>query len=583
MVSGHHSESGSIGKGRPGNGDPKGASFEPSKPSGPEHPRALFWKTLRRLVLIYFVPVLLLAVFFQWQYWNLIRSSQRAHLETIAEQQATTFDLFLRERLVNLANVLRDPSFAETGLGAELPAILETLQAASPAFVDLGLVSREGLMHHYSGPVQFDEVVDYGREPWFQALLDGDQTSILTEIYRGFRDQPHFTIAVRDETGERVLRAALSPESLSDYLASLEGANEVHAAIVNPEGILQVTRGALGQALDPSVFVVPANPERGFVPASAGSDSPPFAYAWLHETPWALVVTDATNPSNGKFLSGADPTVWVIPVVLFFLGIGILVRTQQVVGSQVATEQQQAELSGQLVQAAKLASVGELAAGIAHEINNPLAIIAEEVGVLQDSLDPSLVQDDDEPIDLPEHLEAIHEAVFRCRDITRKLLTFVRRTEVKVEPHFIRDIIDEVLGVMLTNELALGNVEVIPRYDLAIPEILTDRNQLIQVFVNLIKNAMDAMPHGGVLTVTTKRVYDRALISFRDTGHGMTKEQMEKVFLPFFTTKEPGEGTGLGLSISNTIIQNFGGELFVESAPGRGTEFTVELPLAPSD
>lgn len=582
MVSAHHSKGGSSRRGSSGNGDPNGGSLERPNPLRQEHPRTLFWSTLRRLVLIYFVPVLLLAAFFQWQYRNLIRSSERAHLEVIAEQQATTFDLFLRERLVNLANILRDPSFARTGLEAELPGILETLQAASSAFVDLGLVNREGLMRHYSGPVQFDGVVDYSNEGWFQSLRDGDRASILTEIYRGVRDQPHFTIAVRDETGERILRAALSPESLSEYLASLEGANEVHAAIVNSKGILQVTRGTLGQALDSSVFVVPANPERGFVPASASIDSPPFAYAWLHQTPWALVVTDATDRSSTGFFSNADPTVWVIPVVLFFLGIGILVRTRQVVGSQVATEQQQAELSGQLVQAAKLASVGELAAGIAHEINNPLAVIAEEVGVLQDSLDPSLAHEDDEPIDLPEHLAAINEAVFRCRDITRKLLTFVRRSEVKVEPHFIRDILDEVLGVMLANELALGNVEVVHRYDMAIPEILTDRNQLIQVFVNLVKNAMDAMPSGGVLIVTTKRIYDRALISIRDTGHGMTKEQVEKVFLPFFTTKEPGKGTGLGLSISNTIVQNFGGELFVESAPGKGSEFTVELPLAPS-
>ncbi len=100
----------------------------------------------------------------------------------------------------------------------------------------------------------------------------------------------------------------------------------------------------------------------------------------------------------------------------------------------MAIEEHEAELSGQLVQAAKLASVGELAAGIAHEINNPLAIIAEEVGVLKDSLDPELAEEEDEPLDLAEHLDAIHDAVFRCRDITRKLLTFVRKAEVKVEP-----------------------------------------------------------------------------------------------------------------------------------------------------
>ncbi len=183
-------------------------------------------------------------------------------------------------------------------------------------------------------------------------------------------------------------------------------------------------------------------------------------------------------------------------------------------------------------------------------------------------------------MDLPEHLDAIHEAVFRCRDITRKLLTFVRQTEVKVEPHLIREVLDDVLEVMLGNELTISNVEVIRKYDTSIPPILTDRNQLVQVFVNLVKNAMDAMPGGGTLTVSTVRKGDRAAISVRDTGCGMSPDQMEKVFLPFFTTKDPGKGTGLGLSVSYTIIQNFGGAFYVDSVPGKGSVFTVELPLA---
>ena len=257
----------------------------------------------------------------------------------------------------------------------------------------------------------------------------------------------------------------------------------------------------------------------------------------------------------------------------------ILFRARQVVGAQLATERHEAELSGQLVQAAKLASVGELAAGIAHEINNPLAIIAEEVGVIRDSLDPSLTESDDEPLNLPEHLDYIHEAVFRCRDITRKLLTFVRQTEVRVEPHDLHEILDEVLDVMLGNELAISNVVVEREYDHRIPQIPTDRNQLAQVFVNLVKNAIDAMPRGGTLTVVSLLREDRVAVSIKDTGHGMRPDQLEKVFLPFFTTKEPGKGTGLGLSVSYSIIQNFGGAFYVDSALGEGSTFTVELPL----
>jgi two-component system NtrC family sensor kinase len=535
------------------------------------------------LVLFYFAPLLLLAVFFHIQYRHLVRDSLRAHLEVIAEQQATTFDLFLRERLVNLGNIIDDPRFRFGSGEVDLSGFLASLRQTSDAFVDLAVVSGGGDLVSYAGPIEYDSPVNYRLEGWFQELGTRESRELITEIYLGFRDQPHFTIAVRRGEGSSmtVLRSALSPERLSEYLATLEGASEVHAAVVNASGELQVTTPRVGGVLSASPFAPPSAPDRGFVSEQSPTDETvEYAYAWLGETPWALVVTDATE-NRGTGLPLFRDTFFLVTFASFvFMGIVILIRTRQVVGTRLEAERYEAELSGQLVHAAKLASVGELAAGIAHEINNPLAIIAEEVGVLKDSLDPELAEEDEEPLDMAEHLNAIHEAVFRCRDITRKLLTFVRQTEVKIEPHRIEEILDEVLDVILGNELAISNVNVVRRYDPSVPEILTDKNQLIQVFVNLVTNAMDAMPSGGVLVVTTQASGDRISFSVEDTGVGMTQDQMERVFMPFFTTKDPGKGTGLGLSVSNSIVQGFGGSFYVESVPKRGSTFTVELPLA---
>ncbi len=551
-----------------------GTASEPAKARGHARVRELFWTTLGRLILLYFAPLLLLAAFFHVQYRHLVREGHRAHLEVVAEHQANTFDLFLRERLTNLGNVADNPDFREPGRGARLPGLLSALQRTSDAFVDLGVVGEDGFLASYAGPVRYGGQVSYREEDWFRQLEPGG--SVLTEIYRGFRDMPHFTIAVRRGAGADgvVLRAALSPERLAEYLAGLEGASEVHAAIVNAGGVLQVATPRVGRVLEPSPFTPPTVPERGFV-AADGSGRPAYAYAWLSHTPWALVVMEAGPAAAAPFFRDG-PFLATVAVFLLMGGV-ILVRTRQVVGRQLEAERHEADLSGQLVHAAKLASVGELAAGIAHEINNPLAIIAEEVGVLQDALDPELA--DDEPLDVPEHLGAIHEAVFRCRDITRKLLTFVRQTDVKLELHPLRGILDDVLDVMLGNELAISNVQVVRRYDDAVPPILVDRNQLVQVFVNLVKNAMDAMPDGGTLTVSVVRRERVAAVSIRDTGCGMTPEALEKVFLPFFTTKDPGKGTGLGLSVSYSIIRNLGGAFYVDSAPGVGSVFTVELPL----
>lgn len=546
--------------------------------AGEEQTGKLFWATLCRLSLLYFLPLVLLGIFFSIEYTQLVRDSHRAHLQVVAEQQGATFDLFLRERLVNLDNVVDDAGF-EPGAGeGRLRAYLASMQQTSDAFVDLGVVSANGDLVSYVGPVRYPPGVNYGDDTWFRELMDGRTRSVITEIYLGVRGRPHFTIAVRRGSGSDALivRSALSPERLAEYLTTLEGATEVRAAIVNAEGILQVATAREGGVLRPSGFVPPSTPARGFVAGARRAGRPDYAYAWLRETPWALVVTNGSTPAGANVLSARSAVFLATAAILALAATIILVRARQVVRSQVATEQQQAELSGQLVHAARLASVGELAAGIAHEINNPLAVVAEEVGVLQDALDPDLA--DDEPLDVSEHLAAIREAVFRCRDITRKLLTFVRQTEVRVEQHELHDVLDDVLDTMLGNELAISNVTVVRRYDEAVGSILTDRNQLVQVLVNLVKNAIDAMPRGGTLTITTEPRGENVAVLVRDTGVGMTREQREQVFAPFFTTKDPGQGTGLGLSVSYSIIRDFGGSFYVDSAPGRGSTFTIELP-----
>ena len=549
------------------------------------HRRELFRHTLSRQILLYFMPLLLLAAFFHIQYRHLLRESARAHLAVIAEHQATTFDLFLRERLTNLANIIDDPLFAPHALDeGYLSARLAALQQTSDAFADLGVVTTDGQLETYVGPVSFPEGVNYHDEAWFRELLAGEDHSLITEIYLGFRGRPHFTIAVkRERTGSvQVLRSTLSPERLAEYLTTLEGANEVHAAVVSATGVLQVAAPRSGSALQGSLFTPPAEPPRGFVQRNLTTGCPEYAYAWLRETPWALVVTEARDAATAG-IAGFPGTINAITVAFFALmGVVILARARQLVGKQLAVERHEAELSGQLVQAAKLASVGELAAGIAHEINNPLAIIAEEVGVLKDSLDPTLAEEGDAPLDLAEHLGIMYEAVFRCRDITRKLLGFVRQTEVRVERQGLHAILDDVLDGMLGNELAISSTVVVRAYDANVPAILTDRNQLVQVFVNLVKNAVDAMPQGGTLTLTTRHLGDRVAIAVQDTGCGIPADQLDQIFMPFFTTKDPGSGTGLGLSVSYTIIKTFGGTVRVDSAPGVGSTFTVELPYLPT-
>jgi two-component system NtrC family sensor kinase len=284
---------------------------------------------------------------------------------------------------------------------------------------------------------------------------------------------------------------------------------------------------------------------------------------------------------SGSALSGVNVSVAAISLAAILAVLStVLIRASQVVRRQREQDAVKRELSGQLHHAARLASVGELAAGVAHEINNPLAVIAEEAGLLQDLMDPSLGPQP-EPDEIRDHLAAIHDATFRARDITRKLLTFVRKTDVRVDRHDVNSIVEHAVAGLLEREMNVANIRVTRDYGKDLPAVLADRGQLDQVIVNLVTNAIDAMPSGGELTLRTRAKGDAVRFSLTDTGVGIPPEQLEHIFMPFHTTKEVGKGTGLGLSVSYGIIQSYGGDILVESRVGEGSTFTVVIPCQP--
>jgi signal transduction histidine kinase len=226
----------------------------------------------------------------------------------------------------------------------------------------------------------------------------------------------------------------------------------------------------------------------------------------------------------------------------------------------------------QLLQADKLASIGQLAAGVAHEINNPLGII---LGYTQ-----LLIREEPEGTERREDLKTIEKHTRTCKTIVEDLLSFARRSHTKKEPASVRDIIDEVLSVVRHN-LELRRIEVVTHFDPQLPALVVDKDKLRQVFMNLIMNAQQAIGKDGRITIRTVFDDDRkhVRVSVSDTGTGIEPKHLPRIFDPFFTTKSTGEGTGLGLSVSYGIVKDHGGEILVESEPGKGSVFTVLLPV----
>ena len=548
-----------------------------SGPMSPEHYRALRRKTTLHLSLIYLTPVIVLAAYFILQYDAVVSESERLHLKAIAESQANTLELFLSERRVNLSNLIDDPTFPLPPTSGDLKRELEKLHKISDAFIDIGYFDSLGVQAAYFGPYPSLEKRSYRAEEWYSTLRKQQSSFIITDIYLGFRQRPHFTIAVSRVTHEGlvVLRATLDPEKIYEYISSLEGVQEVVTSIINRQGNYQLVAAGIGQPLETSSFIPPRTPRQGAIRARIEGLSLTYGYSWLRTVEWSLVVQQSPSQDQG-FFSGLRLRVIGVATAVVFIGFIVIVnRARKRVELQRDSDISRAQLS----HAAKLASVGELAAGIAHEINNPLAVINEEAGLMKDLMDPAL-GNPVKPEELKHYLDSIQESVFRCRDITRKLLRFVRRTDIYLKQHDIHRLIDEVVDGLLGHEMTVSNIEVTRDYSDDVPELITDGNQLEQVLLNILNNAVDAMAdRPGRISIVTKRVDNKVLISLSDTGRGMSQQQLENIFVPFYTTKEVGKGTGLGLSVSYGIIESLGGKIEVESSLGQGSTFTIVLPI----
>jgi signal transduction histidine kinase len=224
----------------------------------------------------------------------------------------------------------------------------------------------------------------------------------------------------------------------------------------------------------------------------------------------------------------------------------------------------------QLVQSAKLAAIGELAAGVAHELNNPLTVIAGHAQILRTP--------DVEPT-VDRKLEVIEAEAMRAGRITRGLLDFSRRREPKHEPLSLNALVPRALE-LIHSKLRGRTIVVETHLADDAPEIAGDADQLTQVLINLAGNAIDAMGARGTLTVRTARVDDGLELSITDTGTGMDEDEVQRIFEPFYTTKPEGKGTGLGLSVTLGILKSHGGSVAVDTALGRGTTMRVRLPRA---
>jgi two-component system NtrC family sensor kinase len=490
-----------------------------------------------------------------------------------------SLEFFIEERLSALNFIIHDKSFEDLVDQKKLNTIFGNMKNSFGGFVDLGIIDAEGYQRSYVGPYEL-KGKDYKDQDWFHEVsLRG---LYVSNVFMGYRNFPHFVIAVKNEKageGFYVLRATIDAETPIQKIISppdLRPTTDVF--VINREGILQTSSRFHGKILEKSSVAVPPYSSRPGVLEGQTRDGQSYllGYAYIERTPFILMIVAQRDALMENWLSVRRDLIWflvgsvvVILLVIFWGSIYMVNRIRE------ADLKRDAFLHN-VEYTNKMASIGRLATGVAHEINNPLAIINEKAGLLKDLA--LLTEDFPQKEKIIKNIDSLLANVERCSTITHRLLGFAKRMDVSLETINLELLIREVLG-FLEKEASYRNISVHFHIPEGFPSIQSDRGQLQQVFLNIINNAFAAMKEGGRIDISMREEKDEdaVAVTIKDNGHGISKEDLPRIFEPFFTTKKEG-GTGLGLSITYGIVEKLGGRISVESTVGQGTEFTVVLP-----
>ena len=544
------------------------------------------YRMLRRnliilMVIVTILPLIIMAFINHHQYQKALKSEIVQPTRILLNKTKHSFELFLAERVSAVSFIASAYSFEDLADAKTLNRIFRVTTEVFKGFVDLGLIDISGLQVSYAGPYDL-RGKSYEGQSWFhEVTVRGDY---ISDVFMGYRKFPHIVIAVlkRPEDGRPwILRATIDTSMFDKLIASMGLAPDGDAFLLNYDGVLQTRSKFYGDVLDkcPLDFK-PLSYETNIVNrVDPAGRQVLIAYTYFTQPAYILAVV---YPKAEVLQSW-----YTLKSEIFFLFIGSVVvilflvfRLSDVMVRRIReSDEKREEAFREMEHTHKLSSIGRLAAGVAHEVNNPMAIINEKAGLMKDLVAYS--ENFPQKEKFLNLVQSILQSVERCSNITHRLLGFARRMEVEIETLNVNDVITEVLS-FLEKESLYRNIQI--RLQLAedLPRISSDHGQLQQVFLNILNNAIAAVYDGGLISVTTwESDQDTVAVSIQDNGCGMSEETLKNIFEPFFTTKKE-YGTGLGLSITYGIIKKMGGDIKVQSKKNEGSTFTIYLPRKPN-
>jgi len=534
------------------------------------------------LVATALVPLLVVTIIHYQLLQKSVDSELTLRTERLASNARRSVTFFLEERLDALRFTVSEIAYAQLTDPDHLAEILRNLKLGFGGLTDLSVIAHNGTQVAYAGPFNFEDR-NYSNQRWF--IECQKHHFYVSEIFRGYRDVPHIIIAVkslRPDGSFFLLRATLETERLIQTLSSHETGAHAEIFIINRLGIVQTPSRSYGDIFKKMSLPVPAYSQRTEVAMMEDDQmrSIIMGYAYIStqiaDTPFILMVIKQKAGMMQTWQQLRSNINWFVAFCTLAILIVVVITCTFIINRLYQADKAKAETMSMMEQSNQLASIGQLAAGVAHEINNPLALINETAGYVKDLfvLKKQFRQDEE----LIGYIDDILDAVERCGAITGQLLGFARKFEVKIQKVNLKEVVSDAL-VFHHKEAAYRNIRVSVDVPEDLPPIETDRGKLQQILVNLVNNAFQALDNGCNLNISASSAgADKVCITICDNGCGMPEETLVKIFDPFFTTKESNKGTGLGLAITYGLVKKLQGDITVISKVDEGTTFTLTLP-----
>ena len=541
--------------------------------------QSLHRKIVAITLAVSFAPLFLLGATIYYQFACMCRDKIEEQIQYRARAQAEAVEVFLKERTAILSAMADVHTFQEMSNDKYLAKVFSIMNQRAGAFVDLGVIDHAGQHIAYVGPYELKNL-NYYQQPWFGEVMS--KGLYISDVYLGYRKIPHFIIAVRRQENEHswILRATIDSAVFERMVRSAQLGRTGDAYILNSDGVYQ-TRSRFEDALlsrsslDPKIF---GRGSRVLRKESTNGNEVLYAGTWLSVKNWLLVISQDAEEERTGLIATRNAEIGIIlggVLVIIFttvFTVGLIVRRLR------ESEARMNELNAQLIQSDKLAALGKMAAGVAHEINNPLAVILQKTGWMEDLLEDEDFRESKSAKEFQDSLRKIEDHVERARKVVHNMLGYARKMEPRMEDVDINQTIQQTVA-LLDNYSRINNIEIETNLSQDLPVIAGDQSQLQQVFLNLTTNAIDAIVKEGRIQISSRIEADMILVDITDNGPGIPEDRQRKVFDPFYTTKDSGKGTGLGLWVSYDIVEKMGGTIRLKSQVGVGTTFTVAIPI----